>query len=222
MRIKIAIPLNLLLAALVLWSWLTMFTGYDTGTMLTAARLRSLKYFTLDSNLLAAATALIAAYYELFRGGTLPVWVRSLKLAGAASVAVTFLTVAVYLGPRYGYRSMFAGVNLHLHLTAPLLAIGIFCFLEGSHALSFRHTFTAVIPLLIYAACYLGNILINGIGTGPNTNDWYGLMYWGLSRAPLVFAVFAAAGWILTVILWACGRFTWSGSAPTYISGSGT
>ncbi len=95
MRIKIAIPLNLLLAALVLWSWLTMFTGYDTGTMLTAARLRSLKYFTLDSNLLAAATALIAVYYELFRGGTLPVWVRSLKLAGAASVAVTFLPVII-------------------------------------------------------------------------------------------------------------------------------
>ena len=222
MRMKIAIPLNLILTALVLYSWLTMFTGHDTGTMLTSIRLRSLKYFTLDSNLFAAATALIAVYFEVFHRGDMPVWVRSIKLAGAVSVAVTFLTVVVYLGPRYGYRSMYAGVNLHLHLTAPLLAIVIFCALEGSHALSFRHTFLAVIPVLIYAAFYLGNILINGVGSGAGTNDWYGLMYWGLSMAPVVVAVFASAAWILALILWACGRFTWSGSAPTYISGSGT
>ena len=206
MKIKSAVVLNLILTVLVLYSWLTMASGNDTGAMLTDVRLRSLKYFTLDSNLLAAAASLIAVYFQVFRKGTMPVWASSLKLAGTVSVSVTLLTVIVYLGPRFGYKAMLAGVNLHLHLTVPVLAILIFCILEGSHSLSFGHTFLAVIPVLIYAAFYLGNILINGPGSGPNTNDWYGLLFMGLSRAPLIIAIFASAAWGLAIILWKCGR----------------
>ena len=206
MKIKTAVVLNLILTVLVLYSWLTMASGNDTGAMLTDVRLRSLKYFTLDSNLLAAAASLIAVYFQVFRKGTMPVWASSLKLAGTVSVSVTLLTVIVYLGPRFGYKAMLAGVNLHLHLTVPVLAILIFCILEGSHSLSFGHTFLAVIPVLIYAAFYLGNILINGPGSGPNTNDWYGLLFLGLSWAPLIIAIFVSAAWMLAVILWKCGR----------------
>ena len=177
MKTKTAILLNLVLIVLVLYSWLTMASGNDTGTMLTDVRLRSLRYFTLDSNLLAAASSIVAVYFLLFRKGTMPVWASSLKLAGTVSVSVTLLTVMVYLGPRFGYRAMLAGVNLHLHLTVPVLAILIFCVLEGSRTLPFGHTFLAVIPVLIYAAFYLGNILINGVGSGPTTNDWYGLLF---------------------------------------------
>ena len=206
MKIKSAVVLNLILTVLVLYSWLTMASGNDTGAMLTDVRLRSLKYFTLDSNLLAAAASLIAVYFQVFRKGTMPVWASSLKLAGTVSVSVTLLTVIVYLGPRFGYKAMLAGVNLHLHLTVPVLAILVFCVLEGSHSLSFGHTFLAVIPVLIYAAFYLGNILINGPGSGPNTNDWYGLLFMGLSWAPLIIAIFGSAAWGLAIILWKCGR----------------
>ena len=206
MKIKSAVVLNLILTVLVLYSWLTMASGNDTGAMLTDVRLRSLKYFTLDSNLLAAAASLIAVYFQVFRKGVMPVWASSLKLAGTVSVSVTLLTVIVYLGPRFGYKAMLAGVNLHLHLTVPVLAILVFCVLEGSHSLSFGHTFLAVIPVLIYAAFYLGNILINGPGSGPNTNDWYGLLFMGLSWAPLIIAIFGSAAWGLAIILWKCGR----------------
>lgn len=206
MKTKTAIVFNVVLTVLVLYSWLTMASGNDTGTMLTDVRLRSLRYFTLDSNLLAAASAMIAVYYEAFRKGRMPVWASSLKLAGTVSVGVTLLTVAVYLGPRFGFRAMLAGVNLHLHLTVPVLAIVTFCFLEGSGTLPFRHTFLAVIPVLLYAAFYLGNILINGVGSGPGTNDWYGLMFMGLSWAPLIVAIFLSGAWLLAVILWKCGR----------------
>ena len=206
MKIKTAVALNLILIVLVLYSWLTMASGNDTGTMLTDVRLRSLKYFTLDSNLLAAAASLIAVYFQVFRKGTMPVWALSLKLAGTVSVSVTLLTVIVYLGRRFGYKAMLAGVNLHLHLTVPVLAILIFCVLEGSKTLSFGHTFLAVVPVLIYAAFYLGNILINGPGSGPSTNDWYGLLFMGLSWAPLIVAIFVSTAWILAVILWKLGR----------------
>jgi len=205
MRIKTAILLNLILTALVLISWLTMASGNDTGTMLTDVRLRSLKFFTLDSNLLAAASALAAVYYEVFRKGDIPVWALSLKLAATTAVCVTLLTVAVYLGPRFGYRAMLAGANLHLHLTVPVLAIVAF-IREGSQSLSFIHTFLAVIPVLLYAAFYLGNILINGVGSGPNTNDWYGLMFMGLSAAPLIIAIFTGASWLIASVLWKCAR----------------
>ena len=44
MKTKTAILLNLVLIVLVLYSWITMASGNDTGTMLTDVRLRSLRY----------------------------------------------------------------------------------------------------------------------------------------------------------------------------------
>ncbi len=206
---KTTILLNLVMAAMILYSWLSMFIGFQNTDYMMASRLRSLKYFTIDSNLLAAASALVAAFYELFRPKDIPRWVYALKLAGAVSVMVTLLTVLFFLGPVFGYMNMFRGVNLYLHLLAPLMALFIFCFLEGSGKLTLIHTFPATIPLLLYACFYLGNIKLNGMGEGQNTNDWYGLMsFFGLSRAPLIFLVFALSAWLIALVLWKCGKFS--------------
>ena len=99
MKKKTAILLNLAILALVIYAWGGMVIGVDTGKALTAQRLRSLKYFTVDSNILMAVSALIA-----------------------------------------------------------------------------------VIPMIVYGTFYLGNILLNGRGEWPDTNDWYGFAMWGIPR----------------------------------------
>ena len=76
-----------------------------------------------------------------------------------------------------------------------LLAAAVFCLLEGDAGLSLRHTFYAVIPMLIYGAAYLLNILINGKGSGIHTNDWYGFTRWGMAASPLVYLVMASITW---------------------------
>jgi hypothetical protein len=123
MKNKTAFLLSLAILALVIYAWGGMVIGVDTGKALTAQRLRSLKYFTVDSNILMAVSALIA-----------------------------------------------------------------------------------VIPMIVYGTFYLGNILLNGRGEWPDTNDWYGFAMWGIPASFLVFVIIAAATWVFALILWKLNR----------------
>ena len=152
--------------------------------------------------MISKGCALCAAFFEFRSGKEIPVWVSALKLAATASVVLTFLTVMGFLGPMFGYAKMFVGSNLYMHLVTPLLAAAVFCLLEGDAGLSLRHTFYAVIPMLIYGAAYLLNILINGRGSGIHTNDWYGFTRWGMAASPLVYLVMASITWGIAWLLW--------------------
>ena len=116
-----------------------------------------------------------------------------LKLAATAAVTVTFLVVACFFGPLYGYGQLYLGSNLWFHLIIPLLAIVEFCLLNGE--IPFRMTFLTGAPALIYGCFYLGNILINGKGEWPDTNDWYGFLNWGYGPAMVIFAVIILTSW---------------------------
>ena len=122
-----------------------------------------------------------------------PAWLLALKLAAAASVTVTFLVVACFFGPLYGYAALYLGSNLWFHLIIPLLAIIEFLFLEGE--ITFPMTLPAGAPALLYGCFYLGNILINGKGDWPDTNDWYGFMNWGFGVSLIIFAVIVLTNW---------------------------
>ena len=202
MRRNIAAAGNLVIAVIVLYSWIRMMSGIDSGSLFSDSRIRTLKYFTVDSNVFVGAAALCAAFFEFRSGKEIPVWVSALKLAATASVVLTFLTVMGFLGPMFGYAKMFVGSNLYMHLVTPLLAAAVFCLLEGDAGLSLRHTFYAVIPMLIYGAAYLLNILINGRGSGIHTNDWYGFTRWGMAASPLVYLVMASITWWIAWLLW--------------------
>ena len=202
MRRNIAAAGNLVIAVIVLYSWIRMMSGIDSGSLFSDSRIRTLKYFTVDSNVFVGAAALCAALFEFRADREIPVWVGALKLAATASVVLTFLTVMGFLGPMFGYAKMFVGSNLYMHLVTPLLAAAVFCLLEGDVGLSLRHTFYAVIPMLIYGAAYLLNILINGRGSGIHTNDWYGFTRWGMAASPLVYLVMASITRGIAWLLW--------------------
>ena len=113
MRRRASIFINILTAAGVLAVWLSICFGMPEGEALSTRGLRSLKYFTVLSNLLFGISCVTYAVFEMKKEkGDMPEWLRILRLASVCAVSLTFLTVVLFLGRIYGYRSMFAGNNL--------------------------------------------------------------------------------------------------------------
>lgn len=221
MKKKIVITLNLLIVACTLVGlWIMLDKNGDNGGVLITSGWANLRYFTVQSNILCGIVAAIYLVSGFLRGHgkspasqdvpasqdapitketSCPAWMMTLKLAATAAVMVTFLVVACFFGPIYGYGQLYLGSNLFFHLIIPLLGMVEFCLLDGS--LPFRNTFLAGSPALIYGCFYLGNILINGKGEWPNTNDWYGFMNWGAIPAALIFSGIVLTDWGVACLL---------------------
>ena len=185
----------------VAWCML-MFSRSDIA--LTAMGLYSLKFFTVLSNLLlgAASLAYAVCFARFMRtGARVPHWAYLLKFAGTVATTVTLMTVLLFLGPTLGYPLMFVGGNLWLHLIIPVAGIVEFVFFDVQYSLSFKETLVGVVPTLLYGIAYCANILINGVGTRPYTNDWYGFAIWGLQYMPVVFLVMLLATWLFAVLI---------------------
>lgn len=189
-----------LTAAATIGSWICMFIR-GGEKLLSRRGLSSLKYYTTLSNLFAGLTSLLLLAYALLQGGRGPVpeILSLLKYSSAVSVALTFLVVLVFLGPRMGYRFLFEKEQLFLHAIGPLLAIFTFAASPLLSTLSRRDSFPAVLPTLFYAAAYAGNILKNGLGEGEKTNDWYGFAIGGIKFIPLVILIILTVTWILAM-----------------------
>lgn len=198
---RIALAFSVVIAILepVVWFMMASSRGVEA---LTATGLYSLKFFTVLSNLLLGLASLVYAFYlvRYLRSGLIvPKWVHLLKYAGTVAVTVTLMTVLLFLGPTMGYAAMFAGVNLWLHLILPVLGIAEFVFLDTQRGLSFRETLYGVAPVLLYGIFYYGNILINGVGERPNTNDWYGFTLFGEQYTLIVLMVMLLATWVFAI-----------------------
>ncbi|MBR3385359.1 MAG: hypothetical protein IKG69_09215 [Atopobiaceae bacterium] len=198
-RTRWAIALNAAIVVLCAFAWCQMVFGWGWEyAPLSGLGLSSLKYFTIQSNLLSAVvSAACVVFYLRKPDKPLPGLLHGMRLVATTGVALTFVTVEAFLSPAlYGYASMHAGANLWFHLVLPLLAIVSFCVFEADRPLSVRWTFAAIVPMALYGVGYLANILANGI---PG-NDWYGFTAWGMERTPIVFAVMALVVWLI-----ACG-----------------
>lgn len=191
---------NLLLVAFTLLGLgIMLYLNGNEGGLLSSSGWENLKYFTVLSNIFCGIVAAIFLITQCFpareesknddnkaQNSVCPTWLLTLKLAAAAAVMVTFLVVACFFGPLYGYGQLYLGSNLWFHLIIPLLAMVEYCLLNGK--LPFRMTFLTGVPAFVYGCVYLGNIMINGKGEWPNTNDWYGFMNWGMGPAMVIFA----------------------------------
>ncbi|MBO4749602.1 MAG: hypothetical protein J5546_04740 [Lachnospiraceae bacterium] len=196
MKKKIVFALNILMVICLVIGLVIMVMRNGTDKELVASKgLENLKFYTVLSNIFCGG---VAAVFLLLRGKTKG-WLVTLKLAAAASVAVTFLVVAGFLGPLYGHRYMYLGSNFFFHLTLPLLGMIEFCLLEET--ISFKKTLLASVPTVIYGFVYLMNILINGKGEWPNTNDWYGFFNWGLGVALIIYAAIVLISWGIACLL---------------------
>ena len=165
--------------------------------VLSQRGIASLKYFTCLSNIFAGLVSGMTVFCLIVTGmrALLPMWLILLKYSAAVSVCLTFCVVVVFLGPRMGYKPLFAHEQLCLHAVGPLLAV--FSFLSSPYIPEMKSSTSiiAVIPTLLYGIGYAANILKNGIGEGENTNDWYGFAVGGVKSIPAVFAIILAVTW---------------------------
>ena len=61
--------------------------------------------------------------------------------------------------------------------------------------------FFTVLSNLLFGIVYCANILINGVGQAPYTNDWYGFTMWGVQFMPVVFLVMLLATWLFAIAI---------------------
>lgn len=206
---NISLIINILVGVLSFLVWIFMVVITTENGELTSNGVSSLKYFTVLSNLFNGVVSLIYAGFQI-KSKENTTWLKTLKIVSTSAVGLTFLTVVVFLGSVYGYKSMFSGVNFWLHLTLPVASIINLIFFEKGQKISFKCTLFAIIPPFVYALGYVGNILINGLGEKvgdlPPANDFYAFLTWG----PVVGAVISIAmmfiTWAISVGLYYAGR----------------
>ena len=184
-RRVISVILNIMIVAFAVTGTVIMLTHRGDGKGLTSSGIENLKYFTVLSNELCGITAALWLVSELM-GKKFPVLP---KLAAAAAVGLTFLTIAAFLAPMYPDLNLYENANLWFHLILPLTGIAEFILLKTTERIPFGYAVISALPALIYGACYLVNILINGVGEWPDTNDWYGFLNWGYPVGIGIFAV---------------------------------
>lgn len=181
---------NLLLALLVLAGWLVSLLAPDPDALLISHGLANLRYFTVLSNLLEGAAAVVMTVC-LCRG-RVPHGVFLMKFLAAVTVAVTFFVVALFFGPWVGWAPLYRRGNFFYHLVVPLLAMIEFILWDRFGRISRREVLLAPLPALAYGAVYAVSVLLLG------GEDFYGFVHWGL---PAGFGIFAG----ILLLSWGSG-----------------
>ncbi|MBO4933706.1 MAG: hypothetical protein J5441_00845 [Clostridia bacterium] len=147
------------------------FTRGGDGNM-EVAGFTAFKYFTVDSNVLAAVAALcmLPWSFKTMLGGRKAIKksVLLFKFVATAAVTLTLFTVLFLLGPKYGYKVgmkygyalMYDGNNIFMHMISPLLMIISFCFAECKGEMRFRDTLLGLIPTVAYGAVYTAEVML--------------------------------------------------------------
>lgn len=205
-RAKVAAILNILIIIEAAVGTVLMLFFRDGDALLASSGAENLKYFTVLSNEFCG----IVAVWALIRAVRRKAPPMLLKLMAAAAVGLTFLIVAGFLGPLYGHRFMYKNANLFFHLILPLTAMAEYILLPvPKGGVPFKWTLLTMIPVFLYGSGYLTNILINGTGVWPDTNDFYGFMNWGLAVGIVIFAGIMLVVWGIACALRAVqGRIT--------------
>ena len=196
-RKGIRVTLNVLIVVFTISGTYAMLTFKGKGSGLSSSGIENLRYFTVLSNEFCGVIAVLWLLFCL-RGKSFPVLP---KLMAAAAVGLTFLIIAAFLAPMYPELNLYEGGNFWFHLIVPLTGMLEFIVLKTNQKIPFRYTLYAAALALIYGIGYLINILINGIGEWPDTNDWYGFLKWGYPVGIGIFAFIVFLNWGMACIL---------------------
>ena len=197
-RQVISIIMNCLIIAFVVTGTVVMLSPRvsSEGAVLASRGWKNLRYFTVLSNEFCGIISILWIVQNI-RGKTFS---ALLKLTAVAAVGLTFVIVAFFLAPMNPQLNLYQGGNLWFHLIVPVTAMIEFLILD-TEKLSVKKTLIAALPSLIYGLGYLINILINGKGEWPNTNDWYGFLTWGYPVGFLIFGFIFLMNWIIARLM---------------------
>jgi small-conductance mechanosensitive channel len=205
MKRKCAIITNLFVGVMSFAAWLWMVFAVSHGGPLTEGGLFSLKFFTVLSNLFNGAVSIVFAV-QLLRGKFVTRRMKTWRLTGVSAAGLTFTTVMLFLGPVFGFQYMFNGANFFLHFLLPVVSMLSFILLEREGRMPFRFTCWAMVPVLLYSAGYLSNILVQGVGDWPNRHDFYGFLLWGWPVGVCIAIGLTLVTWGLAIALRALGK----------------
>ncbi len=159
----------------------------------------SLMFFTTDSNLVAALSALVLIPLEIqiLRGkrDKLPRFAVVLKYIGMTAVMLTFITVVTLLLPLYDIKFLLLGTAFYMHLAGPMAALISFVFLETDSKIKFPETLLALLPSVLYGAVYLTEVVLIGEQNG-GWMDFYTFNrggYWFITMPVILGVTFLIA-----------------------------
>lgn len=197
---RIIIIDSLIVICVAYGTWLMLTRGGD-GTGLISAGLENLKYYTVLSNLFCGIVALAELVAYISRKSKFDF--TMLKFMAATVTGLTAVIIAAFLQPTYPDLNMYQGSNLWFHLIVPVIAVAECVFTSDvASMLSFGRTMLTMIPSAVYGLFYALNILFRGIGTWPDTNDWYGFLNWGWPIGIVIFLVIIIVTWLVSLALW--------------------
>ena len=196
-RGKIQAAFNVIIIVFVGTGTSIMMNNTTSGSGLTAVGFENFKFFTVLSNELCGVVAVLWLIFWLINKS----FPAMLKLITASAVGLTFLIIAAFLAPMYPQLNLYDGSNLYFHLLVPLVAMVEFILMEVKEEISFRYTLIAAACSLIYGLGYYINIVKNGIGEWPDTNDWYGFLNWGYPIGFVIFGFIILMNWGMACLL---------------------
>lgn len=196
-----SVVINIVIALASMAAWLSIMLGTGDDLQLARHGWRSLKYYTVLSNLFSGIVSAVYATH-LIAGSTPAPWLLTLKLAAAVVVMVTFLVTAALLVPVYGAKSMYQGGNFWLHLVLPLLAVADIMLSVPVKTLPIWSTLAPVVFTALYAIGYLRPVLKYGAEHDGHTYDFYGFLRWGEDKIWLVAAAILLLTWLLALALY--------------------
>ncbi len=184
-----------------------MLKGIDADEHLAADGIGSVKYFTVQSNLLYGIYAGVFAVCELIYGSAdaIPQVMYLLKYIFTVGITLTMITVLCYLAPvvEKSYPPLFKGANLYFHLLVPLLGLASFCFFEKSAVISVPQVFLGLIPFMLYGIYYAVNALSHAEnGQVSIKYDWYAFLAKGIDKAAIASVIMFAAAAAICFGLW--------------------
>ena len=191
----IDLVMNVLIVLTTAWAVLMYFIGEPD--ILGSHDIQCFKYFTTDSNILAALGSL---FYLSFRflhrddpSRTPPHWLALFKFIGTVAASITLLTVVFFLAPMGAIRGkglhtvllFFSGNVFVLHLSTPVLSILSTLFLEKDPPLTRKQALWGTLPTTVYALVYLTMVVLL-----KQWDDWYGFTFGGQYQfVPVVMIV---------------------------------
>ena len=193
--------LEILVVLTTIGSWMRMYlTG--GGSLLSSRGLMSLKYYTTLSNIFAGIAAVIMiVVLARTKSGKVPVWAAVTKFASVVTVSVTFLVTLFFLAPTMGIGGLYKGELMFMHAVGPVLTVVSFFMNRDLPEMKPSSALWATLPTILYGGVYSANIMLNGVGSGMNTNDWYGFAAAGVHTVPFVYALMVLLTYLLSHVM---------------------
>ena len=206
---KIALTLNTIIFLFAVVGSIFCFGEiYITYTKPIEHGFKLMKFFTVQSNVLAGATSLIYVIYMLRENKTqkkIPLWVHILRYIATIDLIITFLVVALFLGfiVEEGYLSMYTNANFFFHFMIPVLNFISFCFFEETAIFKLKHTFIGTLHLILYAIFYIVVATTHyNNGSVDIKYDWYAFAQKGLPLAFVCGALVIGIGYLISFLLY--------------------